>query len=145
MRTSPARPSRSPQPGGRIVAGLIGAVPAETVLRYAFGEAERYGAAVTVVATGPASTADDRFVRDVARRWADKYPAVDATVTVRRSVDAVITLAAASRQADLLVVAAGTDPRSAAMVAALARLAHSAVRIVDGVSDRRCPVGPGGR
>ncbi|MFI1991491.1 hypothetical protein [Actinoplanes sp. NPDC020271] len=115
----------------RITVGLIGASPGESALRRALDEAERHGAAVTVVATGPASDAADRHVRELVARWAEKYPSVAVTLAVRRSVDAVITLAAASRQADLLVVERGPDPRAAATVAALTRRTHSDLLVVE--------------
>ncbi|MDI6105874.1 hypothetical protein QLQ12_45615 [Actinoplanes sp. NEAU-A12] len=108
----------------RIVVGVVGTAPAEQALRHAFAEAERRGWAVTVVAAGPATEPEDLLIQDLIRRWADKHHAVESTLPVCRTVDAVVTLAAASRDADALVVQGGTDVRSAAMIAALARRAH---------------------
>lgn len=118
----------------RITVGLIGGSPADPALRFTLDEAERHGAVVTVVATGPASPAEDQDLQHLVRLWAAKHPAVPVTLAVRRGVDAVVTLAAASRQADLLVVQGGTDPRSAAVVEALARLVHCDLLVVGGSS-----------
>jgi hypothetical protein len=112
---------------GRILVGIIGTAPAEAALRYAFGEAEQRGAVVAVIAAGPASQAENVLVGDVVRRWAEKHPAVGSTYEARRAVDAVVTLAAASRHACLMVVEDGAEPWTAAMVAALARQTHCAL------------------
>ncbi|WP_229075804.1 hypothetical protein [Actinoplanes sp. DH11] len=116
---------------GLIVAGVIGAARVDDLLRRVFAEALRRGADVSVVAAGPASTRQDRRVRDVVHRWEEQYPAIDVSLTVSREVDAVITLAAASRDGDLLVVRQSNDARTAAMVDEVARLAHSDILIVD--------------
>ena len=113
-----------------IVVGVIDAGPAGAALGYAFAEAERRGVALTVVATGRACADGDVSLRDQVRRWAAKYPGVDATLMERHGVDAVITLTAASRRAGLLVVQTPPEPRAAVAVSALVRSAHSAVRVV---------------
>ncbi|BCY09412.1 hypothetical protein [Actinoplanes sp. L3-i22] len=115
-----------------VVVGVIGADPAETALRYGFEEAGRRGAPLTVVGAGPASAEEDMHLIDLVSRWSGKYPEVVVSLTARRTVDAVITLAAASRRAGLLVLEAGATPRTAASVAALARRAHCGLRIVGG-------------
>jgi hypothetical protein len=116
----------------RILVGIIGTAPAEAALRYAFGEARQRGAAVRVVATGPASHGENVLVRDLVRRWAEKYPAVESTYQERRAVDPVITLAAASRHACLMVVEDGAEARTAAVLAALAHQTHCALVTVTG-------------
>lgn len=118
--------------GGRIVVGIIGTASAEVALRYAFDEAERRGTEVAAVAAGPASPDEDVLVGDAVRRWAEKHPAVGFTYEPRRAVDAVVTLAAASRHAGLMVVQDAAEPHTAAMVAALARRAHCALVTVPG-------------
>ncbi|MBB4742835.1 hypothetical protein BJY16_006294 [Actinoplanes octamycinicus] len=130
-----ARPGAPVSPGRpRIVVGVIGPGPVEAGLRYALDQAERVDATVSVVATGTVPATGEVPLREAVRRSAEKHPAVPVEFAVRRSVDAVITLAAASLRASLLVVAAAPGPRTAATVAALARRAHSPVQLVDASS-----------
>ncbi|WP_412751421.1 hypothetical protein [Krasilnikovia sp. M28-CT-15] len=107
--------------------GVICAAPAEAALRFAFAEAEKRGAAMTVVAVGPASALEDVLVRDLVRRWTEKHPAVEVTFSVRRTVDGVVTLTAATRSCDLAIVQDGAD---AIAINALARRSHSPLIVV---------------
>ncbi|MEU4689167.1 hypothetical protein [Actinoplanes sp. NPDC023714] len=116
---------------GRIVAGVLGGAPADDALRRTFAEALRRGASVAVIAAGPATTRQDRRVRDLVHRWDEQYPAIEVTLTVSREIDPVFTLAAASRDSDLLVIQQSTDALTAAIVEDLAHLSHSALLIVD--------------
>ncbi|WIM92917.1 hypothetical protein ACTOB_004876 [Actinoplanes oblitus] len=132
-----ARPGvPAPPATRRIIVGVIGPAPVEDALRYAFSEAARDANAVSVVATGPATDAETVRLENTVRHWAGRY-SVEAEFLARRGVDAVITLAAASRRADLLVIAAAPGPRAAATIAALRHRAHSAVRVVGASSGGR--------
>jgi hypothetical protein len=116
----------------QILVAIVGPASAETALRHAFDEAESRGAAVRVVAAGPASAAHDDFVRDLVERWAEKYPVVPVSTAFRRQVDAAVTLVAATRHCASVFVPASPDPTSAAVLRALTRRAHCPIVVVDG-------------
>ena len=115
----------------QILVAIVGAASVESALRGAFDEAERRGAAVRVVAAGPASAAYDDFLRDVVERWAEKYPGVPVSTDVRRRLDAAVTLVAATRHCASAFVPGSSNPISAAVLRALARRAHCPVVVVD--------------
>jgi hypothetical protein len=128
-------PRRDPGPAcaaaGPVLAGILAARPAEDVLRCAFAEAQRRDVALHVLLAGPASAAGEEIlVRDLVDRWAEKYPAVPVTVSVRHDVDAAITLTGASRRCGLVVVAEPADSHDAAVVQALSRRARCPLMIV---------------
>ncbi|MEU4421554.1 universal stress protein [Actinoplanes sp. NPDC024001] len=117
---------------GRISVGVIGAAPAEAALRLGFTEAERRGATLTVIAAGPAQASGDAPVRDLLRQGARRHPGVEVTFSVRRAVDAVVTLAAVSRSCDLMIVPQGGDAASVAAASVLTRRAHSPLVVISG-------------
>jgi hypothetical protein len=100
---------------------VIGTAPAEAAVRVALHRADAGGAAVRVVCTGPASAADDVFLRDLVDRWSEKYPRVHVTTRIRRTIDAAVTLTAAARSGTLLVLTGSPEPAVAAVIAAVAR------------------------
>jgi hypothetical protein len=114
-----------------VLVAIVGPASAETALRDAFDEAEHRGAAVRVVAAGPASAARDDHLRDLVGRWAQKYPGVPVSTEVRRQLDAAVTLVAATRHCASAFVARSSDPTSAAVLRALTRRAHCPVVVVD--------------
>ena len=115
------RPVRSEAP---VLAAVIGPAPADAVLRRAFAEADRRGVAVQVVGAGHAGAVDDDLLVDEVHRWAEKYPQVPVRVSMRRQVDAAITLGAVSGSAGALVVEVTGSPMVRSVVAALRRRAH---------------------
>jgi hypothetical protein len=117
---------------GSILVGLVGAVSAETALRTALAEAEHRGAAVRVVAAGPAPAIENDLLCELVERWAEKYPGITVTTEVRRRVDAAVTLVAATRCCALAVVPKTSDPAGSALLKALRRRAHCPVVVVDG-------------
>ena len=116
----------------QVLVAIVGPASAETALRDAFDEAERRGAAVRVVAAGPASAAHDDFLRDLVGRWAEKHPGVPVSTDVRRQLDAAVTLVAATRHSASVFVQKSSDPSSSAVIRALTRRAHCPIVVVDG-------------
>jgi hypothetical protein len=114
-----------------VLVGIVGAVSADAALRAGFDHANACGAPVRVLCAGPASAADDAFLRDLIERWAEKYPCLRVTTRVCRSVDAAVTLTAASRSCRVVVLPASTEPAVAAVTAAVARRARCHVIIAD--------------
>jgi len=114
-------------PGGPVLLGVIGPEPAEAATRQAFAEADDRGVALFVVVTAAVPAGEDQHVAELIERWSEKYPDVVVTTTIRRDIDAVVTLAAASRGCALLVAEKPSSARSAALVSALSRRAHCPV------------------
>lgn len=114
-----------------VVAAALGTEPAEPALRAACAEAQRSGAAVTLLAVGRAGPGHDAELADLAARWAEKYPDVPVTLRVRRSIDPAVTLTAGSRGAALLVLTTTGSPRANAVVFLLRRRAHCPLRLVE--------------
>ena len=96
---------------------LVGIDPAnfpDSLAEFSFAEAALRGTSLRAIwlrPTGPGLAATD-----VLHRWSEKYPEVALTTTTRFGVDAAFALAAASRSAQLVVVAttgrpAGGGPR----------------------------------
>jgi hypothetical protein len=96
-------------------------------LRAGLDRADACGAAVCVVCAGPASAADDAFLRDLIERWSEKYPGVPLTTRICRGIDAAVTLTAASRPCRIVVLANSAEPATAAVITAVARRAHCPV------------------
>ena len=117
---------------GPVVAAVIGAASADPVLRAAFAEADRRHASVEVLAVGAAHAHDDVALDDQVQRWAEKYPDVTVTVSARGTLDAAITLTAASRTAAVLVADPSGGPIAAAVVRAVRRRAGCPVLVVSG-------------
>ena len=114
-----------------VLVGIIGMSPAaDAALRVGFAYAEARGATLRVVCVGAASVDDDAFLIDLVDRWAEKYPRVTVTFSVRRAIDAAVTLAAAARSCGLLVVPASGEPGVAAVTKALVRRSGCPVVLV---------------
>lgn len=89
-----------------VLAG-VEAATADSVLRFAFLEAALRGTPLLVVrlpGAVPAAPGCDAGLADVLTRWSGKYPQVRVRWVARRSVDAAVVLAAASKSAQLVVV-----------------------------------------
>jgi hypothetical protein len=110
---------------------ILGPAAPDSALHDAFVEAERRDVAVRVVAAGPASPADDDQLRDLVGRWAEKFPDVPVTISIRRLVDAGVTLVAATRRCGVAFVPRAPEPASAAVLQAMIRRAHCPVIVVD--------------
>ncbi|GAA4465299.1 universal stress protein [Phytohabitans houttuyneae] len=103
-------PTRSP-----VLVGVDGTAGSEAAIRFAFAAADRRCAPLTAVHLWPAlasppgqerlSAAEGAFL-DLLETWSEKYPDVTVRLAVRHGLDAVIVLSAASRTAQLVVVAA---------------------------------------
>jgi len=113
-----------------ILAVVIGAAPADPALRLAFSEAARRGVAVLVLGVGPAAATDDIILTDQAQSWAGKYPGVPVTVSLRRDLDAAVTVTAASRDAGLLVLDASGGPAVDSIIRAVRRRARCPVVVI---------------
>jgi len=135
-------PSGGSHPGdGPVVVGIDGTPGSEAALRFGFAAADLRHAPLTathlwppLVGPGPgysgASAAEDAFL-DLLETWSGKYPDVPVRLAVRHGVDAAIVLAAASRSAQLVVVAsAASDAAVSPMLAALAVRATCPVAVV---------------
>jgi hypothetical protein len=114
-----------------ILVGIVGAASADTALRAGLNYADACGAPVCVVCAGPASAADDALLCDLIERWAEKYPRVRVTTRICRSIDAAVTLTAASRPCRVVVLAKSAEPAVAAVIAAVSRRAHCPVVVDD--------------
>ncbi|GAA3950225.1 hypothetical protein [Actinoplanes auranticolor] len=110
-------------PVGPVLLGVHGTA-AEEALRYAFAEADHRGVELIAVLTGAVPREDSVRQCDLVQRWAEKYPEVPVTTTVRRGLDPAVVIAAASHGCGLLVVQHPADPAAAAVVDALAHRAH---------------------
>jgi hypothetical protein len=110
-------------PVGPVLVGVHGTVPAEEALRYAFAEADHRGVALRVVLTGDVTPQDSAHQSDLVSRWAEKYPGVPVTTTMRRHLDPAVVLAAASHGCGVLVVQQAADRVAAAWIGAVARRA----------------------
>jgi nucleotide-binding universal stress UspA family protein len=133
----PATPSVPADPTGigTVLVGVIGTAPAETAMRVALDWADACGAAVRVVCTGSARVADDVFLHDLVDRWSEKYPRVYVTTRICRTIDAAVTLTAATRSGSLLVLTGSTEPAVAAVIAAVTRRSRCPVVVPAEVSD----------
>jgi nucleotide-binding universal stress UspA family protein len=114
-----------------ILVGIVGTASADAALRAGLDRADACGAPACVVCAGPASAADDAFLRDLIERWAEKYPRVRVTTRFSRSIDAAVTLTAESRSCRVVVLTASTEPAVAAVATAVARRAHCPVLVAD--------------
>ncbi|HEY7272468.1 MAG TPA: hypothetical protein VH502_07010 [Actinoplanes sp.] len=110
-----------------ILVGIVGAASADTALRAGLDHADACGAPVCVVCAGPAPAADDALLCDLIERWAEKYPRVRVTTKICRSIDAAVTLTAASRSCRAVVLGESSEPAVAAVFAAVARRARCPV------------------
>jgi DNA-binding transcriptional LysR family regulator len=128
---TPAAPERVVT-DGRVMVGIVGTAPAEAALREAFAEADQRGAAVVVVAAGPAGAYDDHLLLDLVGRWAEKYPDVPVTTRVRRRIDAAVTLVAGTRGCAVAFVPGTSEPGASAVVHAVSCRAHCPVVVVQG-------------
>lgn len=108
---------------GPVLLGVIDAGPEEAAIGRAFAEADDRGVALVVVLTAAVPAGEDRAAAELIERWSQKYPGVVVTTSVRRDIDAVVTLAAASRGCAILVVREPSSVRSGALVRALSRRA----------------------
>jgi hypothetical protein len=115
-----------------VLAAVIGPAPADPVLRHAFAEADRRGAQLRVVAAGRAGAGDDELLLDEVDRWAEKYPRVPVSLSVRRQLDPAVTLAALSTGAGVLVLEVTGSPVVRSVVGALRRRAHCPLVVLDG-------------
>jgi hypothetical protein len=115
-----------------VMVGVVGVAPAEAALRAGFSEAEDRGAAVHVLAAGPAPSADDEFLRGLVERWAEKYPFIPVTFSVQSGIDAAVTLAAATRHCAVAFGPRTSGTASSALIRAPSRRAHCSVNVVDG-------------
>jgi hypothetical protein len=102
-------------------------VAAEEALRYAFAEADHRGVELIAVLTGAVAREDSVRQADLVQRWAEKYPEVPVSTTVRRGLDPAVVIAAASHGCVLVVVQRPEDPAAAAVVDALTHRAHGPV------------------
>jgi hypothetical protein len=118
------------RPDAPVLAAVIGPASADAVLRRAFAEADGQGVAVQVVGVGRAGAVDDDLLFDQVHRWAEKYPHVPVNVSLRRQLDAAITLGAVSGGARALVVELTGSPMVRSVVAALRRRAHCPVVVL---------------
>ncbi|MEU8233168.1 universal stress protein [Actinoplanes sp. NPDC048967] len=117
-------------PAGPVLIGIHGIVTADEALRCAFAEADRRGVPLTVVLTGATPWPDSVDQSELVRLWAEKYPEVPVTTTIRRGLDPAVVIAASSHGCGLLVVQRPADPAAAAVVDALSRRAHCPVVVV---------------
>jgi hypothetical protein len=114
-----------------VLVGIVGMPPAaDAAVRAGFAYAEARAATLRVVCAGAASVDDDAFLIDLVDRWAEKYPLVPVTFSVRRAIDAAVTLTAAARSCGLLVVPASDEPGVAAVTKALVRRSGRPVVLV---------------
>jgi hypothetical protein len=112
-----------------IPVGIVGTASADTALRAGLDHADACGAPVIVVCTGPVSAPEDAFLCDLIERWAEKYPRVRLTTRICRSIDAAVTLTAASRSCRAVVLGASPEPTIAAVMTAVARRAPCPVLV----------------
>jgi len=105
--------------GGPVLLGVIGPELEEAAMGHAFAAADDRDVALLVVVTAAAPAGEDRSVAELIDRWSEKYPGVVVTTSARRGIDAVVTLAAASRGCSILVVQEPASARSAALLNAL--------------------------
>lgn len=124
---------------GPVLAGLIGASPAEAALRRAFAEADRRGVALRVILAGTAPAEEDRHLGDLIERWSEKYPGVPVRAMTRRGIDAAVTLTAASRGCALLITQRPADANSSLLVTALSRRACCPVVVVPAAAEPADP------
>jgi hypothetical protein len=115
------------EPAGPVLVGVLGTAPAEEALRYAFAEADHRGVMLLVVLTGEVPPEHRVSQRDAVQRWAEKYPAVHATTTIRAHLDPAVVLAAASHGCALLAVEQPSEPAGTALVQALRHRCHCPV------------------
>lgn len=120
-----------PVAGLPVLVGIVGREPVDAALWHAFAAAQRGATAVRVVAAGPASSEDDELLRDAVGRWADKYPDVPVTVDVRRMIDAVVTLVAATRLSAVAVLPHPSGVAAMVVLRELVRRAHCPVVVVE--------------
>jgi len=107
---------------GPVLAGILAVTTAEEVLRLAFDQARLRGVPVRVLAAGHAPE-EEPELREIAGRWAGKYPEVPFSVTFRAAVDPAISLAAAARGCGLAVLCAPPGARAGAVIRAVAHRA----------------------
>jgi nucleotide-binding universal stress UspA family protein len=135
---SPQAMAQQPRP---VLVGVACAPGDDSVLEFAFEEAARRGAPLRAVHIWPGSVpsrsgwrgfeaardeADNRLV-DALRPWSEKYPEVAVQRMVRHGLDVPVSLTAASRSAQLVVV--GTrhpDEGSRPLLCGAQVLAHRA-------------------
>jgi hypothetical protein len=117
-------------PAGPVLVGVHGAAAADEALRYAFAEADHRGVPLTAVLTGTAPWPGSGDQSELVRLWAEKYPEVPVTITIRRGLDPAVVIAAASHGCGLLVVPRPTDAGTAAVVDAVSHRAHCPVVVV---------------
>jgi hypothetical protein len=130
-----------PAPAGPVLVCLADTPGGDAVLRFAFAEADRRGAPLHVLVTGPASAVQDAVLHDLIERWAEKYPAVPVTTRVSRGIDAAVSLTAATRGCGQAVVAEPADAGAAAVLHALSRRTHCPVAVVGETTARPVPSG----
>lgn len=128
---------------GPVLLGVIDAGLEETATGEAFAAADDRGVALVVVVTAVAPAGEDRAVAESIDRWSQKYPDVAVTIGIRRDIDAVVTLAAASRGCAILVVSEPSNARSVALVRALSRRARCPVVVAARDATVRAAVMPG--
>jgi nucleotide-binding universal stress UspA family protein len=128
-------------PAGPVLLGIQGTAAAEEALRYAFAEADQRGVGLIALLTGSVPAEDSVTRSDLVRRWAEKYPEVPVTITIRRGIDPAVVVAAASHGCGLLVLQQPSDPVAAALAEALIRRAHCPVAVAPdlGPLDRTGP------
>ncbi len=112
----------APDPAAPVLVAIAGAADPEPTVAAGFETADQRGVPVVVLAVGP----HDAEPAELVQRWLEKFPGVPVTMSHRHGLDAAIVVAAASRAAGLVVVAA--EPRWTGSVA-------------QAIADRaRCPV-----
>jgi nucleotide-binding universal stress UspA family protein len=105
-----------------VLVGVACAPGDDAVLEFAFAEASRRGAPLRAVHIWPGSAyaesqqtwhgfvaardEADRMLVDALRAWSEKYPEVTVHRVVRHGLDVPVSLAAASRSAQLVIVGA---------------------------------------
>ncbi|GIF01765.1 hypothetical protein [Paractinoplanes rishiriensis] len=110
---------------GTVTAGILTVDSAEDVVRHGFAVAQDHGVALHVLLMEQAANVlPTGELTDLIERWAEKYPQVPVTVSVRAGIDAAIVLAAASRRCGLLVLAAPHGARETGVFRAVRRRAR---------------------
>jgi nucleotide-binding universal stress UspA family protein len=97
----PAGPADQP-----VLVGVSGGTSYEEAVEFGFGEAALRGVPLWAMSVGPPADQGDPDGAEALDRWAEKYPSVPVTRTTRRTLDAAVTLTAASRSAGLVIVGA---------------------------------------
>jgi hypothetical protein len=114
-----------------VVAAVIGTASADAVLRIAFAEADRQRLPVIVLGVGASTPSAEAALDDQVGRWTEKYPDLPVSVSVRRVLDAAVTLVAACRSARLLVADPSGGAAAAAVVRAVRRRISCPVLLVE--------------